>query len=365
MKRRVVIAGGGTGGHFYPALALSQALRAQGHEVLALVRREDPACRLLDRENIPYAEVDLMGLPRAVSPRLFPFGWKLAASLPALRHMLRDFAPDAVVAMGGYLGFPLVFAAALRGIPRYVHESNVLLGLANRASVALGATLLRGWPLPQIPGSELTGTPVRPALLTRKAAQECRRALALDPGKRTVLVFGGSQGARALNEAFPEALRSLSREEIESLQVIHLTGRGRSRALQALYDGIGIKASARDYLDDMELGYGAADLVVCRAGASTLNELLAQEKPAVLVPYPHAAADHQTANARFLEARGTVRMAAEGAGFAVRLSAAIKDLLLSNDGALLRDMQRHFEEGDLPSPALAASRMAAAVLRAP
>lgn len=364
MKRRVVIAGGGTGGHFYPALALSQALRARGHEVTALVRREDPACRLLDREGLPYVEIDLIGLPRALSPRLLTFAWKLAASLPALRHVLKDFAPDAVVAMGGYLGFPLVLAAALRGIPRYVHESNVLLGLANRASAALGATILLGWPLPEKPGSELTGTPVRPALLVRKAAEECRRALALDPDKRTLLVFGGSQGARAINEAVPEALRSLSREEVKSLQVLHLAGRGRSGALQAAYDQIGIRACARDYLDDMELGYGAADLVVCRAGASTLNELVAQEKPAVLVPYPHAAADHQMANARFLETRGAVRVAAEGPDFIVRLSAAIKDLLFSNSGALLHDMRRHFKEDDLPSPALAASRMAAAILRA-
>ncbi len=355
--------GGWRGGHFYPALALAKALNIEGHDVLALVRREDPACRLLSQEGLPYVEIDLVGLPRSLSPKLLLFVWKLATSLPALRHILKDFAPDAVVSMGGYLGFPLVLAAALRGIPRYVHESNVILGLANRASLGFGAKLLRGWPLPDQPGSELTGTPVRPVLLNRRGAAECRLALGLDPAKKTLLVFGGSQGARSINDALPEALRPLSRENLDSIQILHLAGRGRAEPLRASYDLLGVRAAARDYLDAMEFAYGAADLVVCRAGASTLNELLAQEKPAILIPYPFAAEGHQMANARFLEERGAVRVVEEGPGFHDRLSGAIKDLLVSNPGHLRHEMQRHYQQDDLPSPALAASRMAAAVTR--
>ncbi len=152
------------------------------------------------------------------------------------------------------------------------------------------------------------GTPVRPALWNRRDAAESRRALGLAIDRPTVLAFGGSQGAQGLNAALPRALKSLP-----GVQALHLAGKGKAEAAAAAYRAAGVEAKVLEYLEDMAAAYGAADLVVCRSGASTLAELAAQRAPAVLVPYPHATADHQDVNARVLERAGRGRRASRKA----------------------------------------------------
>lgn len=339
-----MIAAGGTGGHFYPGLVAAQALKKRGWEPLVVVRAGDPALATLESAGLPALPVDLRGLPRRLGPELLVFAWKLAGSLGLLQRALRSFKPDLALGMGGYLTFPLVWAARRRGVPRAVHESNAILGLANSASLRLGARLF--WGLPPIEaaaGGVLAGTPVRPALWTRGDAAASRRALGLDPGRTTLLVFGGSQGASGINAALPRALKGLP-----DVQVLHLAGKGKAEDASAAYREAGARAEVREYLEDMASAYGAADLVVCRSGASTLAELAAQRAPAVLVPYPHAAAGHQDANARVFELAGAaVRLPEDELGS--RLDATLAELLAA-DGAAGRRREMAAAYGRLGLP---------------
>lgn len=338
---RCLIAAGGTGGHFYPGLVLAKTLRARGWTPLIVVKKDDPGLRLLEEAGLPAAELDLSGLPRRPGLDLLRFGFKLGGSLRQAGRIVRDFRPSAVVGMGGYLTFPLAVAAAWRGLPRAVHESNAVLGLANRACVKMGAKLFSGLPGS---GGTLVGTPIRPALWTRGDPAAARRELGLEPGRPTVLVFGGSQGARFLNERAPAALKNV--------QALHLHG----KASPPVYDG---KSSVvLPFLDKMELAYAAADVVICRAGASTLSELAAQGKPAILVPFPHAADDHQTANARAVEARGAAVVVPERE-LDSRLAAVLGDLLSSESRR--RGMSEAWSLLGLPGPAQAAEKLADAV----
>ncbi len=355
--KRVVIAAGGTGGHFYPGLVAAQTLKARGWEPLMIVRVGDPALAALEAAGLPAVPVDLRGLPRRPSPELFTFAYKLAGSLGLLSRALRAFQPDLAVGMGGYLSFPLVYAAWRRGVPRAVHESNSILGLANLAATKLGAELYWGLPPARAcAGGALVGTPIRPALRERRGREESRRALGLDPAAPTLLVFGGSQGAQAINAAVPRALKTLP-----GVQVLHLAGKGKADAAAAGYRDAGVRADVREYLEDMTAAYGAADVVLCRAGASTLAELAAQRAPAVLVPYPHAAADHQDANARAFARAGAAARVPERE-LDARLGPLLIDLLKSPAAAQRRaEMARAFDAVGLPSPDRAAGVFADAL----
>jgi UDP-N-acetylglucosamine--N-acetylmuramyl-(pentapeptide) pyrophosphoryl-undecaprenol N-acetylglucosamine transferase len=361
--KRVLIAAGGTGGHFYPGLVLAQTLRDRGWETLMLVRAGDPALPRLEAEGIPAVPLDLTGLSRRPGPSWAAFAWKLAGGLRLAGRILRDFQPRVVVGMGGYLSFPAAFAAWRRGVPCAVHESNAVLGLANRASLALGAALLRG--LPPAPGEaagELTGTPVRPALWSPGDASAARRELGLEPSLPTVLVFGGSQGARGINQSAPAALAAAAAGLPKGLQVLHLTGVKEAGDVGSLYARTGFpaaRAKILPYLDAMEKGYAAADLAVCRAGASTLAELAGLRKPAVLIPYPHAAGRHQDANAALLARAGAARVVPEGE-LGARLAVAVREAL---EASALERMSRAYDDLGLPCGADAVGELADAVER--
>ncbi len=321
--RRALIAAGGTGGHFYPGLVTAQELKARGWQPLLIVKKDDPAKARIAAAGLACLEVNLSGLPRTVGPELLTFAAQLIASLRLLSRVARDFKPDLVVGMGGYLTFPAAYAAWRRGAPIALHESNALLGLANTASLQFGATLF--WGLPPANGNgDVVGTPIRPELFGRKDAAEARRALGLDPARKTLLVFGGSQGAQAINRSVPTSMKTAGVDA----QVLHLAGKGRSAETFAAYKTAGLTATVHEYLDDMASAYAAADVVVCRSGASTLAELTAQRKMAILVPYPHAAANHQDANARVFEKAGTAIRIAE-TDLAAKLGPALAHLLQS------------------------------------
>ncbi len=358
--KRVMIAAGGTGGHFYPGLVAAQTLKARGWQPLMVVRAGDPALPVLERAGLPALPVDLRGLPRRLGPELLVFAGKLAGSLGLLSRAVRSFQPDLALGMGGYLSFPLAFAAWRRHVPRAVHESNAVLGLANSACVKLGAKLF--WGLPPCDaqaGGTLIGTPIRPELRARRGREESRRALGLDAAAPTLLAFGGSQGAQGLNAALPAALKALP-----GVRVLHLAGRGKSETVAAAYREAGVRADVRDYLEDMAAAYGAADLVLCRSGASTLAELTAQRAPAVLVPYPHAAADHQEANARVFELAGACARLPESE-LSARLGSLLADLLQSpHAGARRAEMARAYDALGLPAADAAADAFADALERA-
>jgi len=325
--KRAIIAAGGTGGHFYPGLVAALELKARGWEPLLIVRKDDPARERLEAQGLACLEVDLVGMPRGLGLGLITFAAKLLKSLRLMSRVTRDFKPALVVGMGGYLTFPAAYGAWRRGVPVALHESNAIVGLANKAALWFGANIF--WGLPPAEGNgKVVGTPVRPALYGTMDAGEAKRGLGLDPARKTVLVFGGSQGAKALNEGVPKALKTSSIDA----QVLHLAGKGRSEETLLAYKSAGITAIILDYLEDMAAAYAAADVVVCRSGASTLAELAAQRKTAVLVPYPHAAADHQDANARVFERLGTARRIPE-TDLSDALGPALADMLKSATAA--------------------------------
>ncbi|MBI4424221.1 MAG: UDP-N-acetylglucosamine--N-acetylmuramyl-(pentapeptide) pyrophosphoryl-undecaprenol N-acetylglucosamine transferase [Elusimicrobia bacterium] len=327
----MLLAAGGTGGHFYPGFVLGQALRERGFEPLYLVRAGDPAAAVLDREGFPFVEVPMRGLPRRPSLELARFFWRLAQGLRLVRDVVADFQPDAVVGMGGYLTFPAAFAAGRRGIPVLLHEANAILGLANRASLPFASRLALGLPFPRPPGARyaLTGTPVRPSLWRLPEPQAARRALGLDPEAATLLVFGGSQGARALNQLMPQALARAAESGSGPFQVLHLPGAKEVEAVTKAYAEAPFKTAVLPYLHEMERGYAAADLVVSRAGASTLAELAATRRPALLIPFPHAAAGHQDVNADVAARAGAALSISERGLTAESLAAALRELLPS------------------------------------
>lgn len=335
--RRALVAAGGTGGHFYPGLVAAQELRARGWEVCFLVRRDDPARETLNAENMPFVEVDLRGLPRSLSLDLLKFPFRLLGAQRLLNRVVRSFKPDLAVGMGGYLTFPLVAAARFRGVPAAIHESNAVLGLANRASCWLGASVF--WGLPPrnaATSSVVVGTPVRPSLLKAPSRDEACKSFGFDPSKPVILVFGGSQGAAGLNVGVPLALRPFSVHP----QVLHIAGRGKADETRARY---GTRpAKVLEYTEDMAAAYAAADLVICRSGASTLAELAALKKPSVLVPYPHATDDHQTANAKVFDAVGVAELVRESE-LGARLGGAIREMLESKRAG-------QFAELGLPHP---------------
>jgi UDP-N-acetylglucosamine--N-acetylmuramyl-(pentapeptide) pyrophosphoryl-undecaprenol N-acetylglucosamine transferase len=348
LAKRVLIAAGGTGGHFYPGFVLAQALKERGWEPLFFLRSDDPAAPTLEKAGIACVEVRLRGMPRSPGLPLLLFFRDLARAVALSRRVVRDFRPDAVIGMGGYLTFPAVAAAALRGIPRALHESNAVPGLANAAAAKLGAAMY--WGLPPLSGEgEVVGTPIRQALWTRGDAAAARRELGLDPAATTILVFGGSQGAKGLNERAPGILKTRP-----GVQVLHLAGRSTTPEVEARYAGF--PAKVLPFLDRMELAYAAADLVVCRSGASTIAELAAQKKPAVLVPFPSAAGNHQELNARVVEKTGACRVVLEK-DLEARLAGAVDELLASPSAG-----EKYAALG-LPAPERCAAALAGAVER--
>lgn len=295
---RMIVAGGGTGGHLFPGLAVAERVAGSAPQsVLFIGSSSGIEARVIPRTAFAFRALSIRGLRGR--------GWRgaaqLVAQLPAaVAHAWRalgEFHPDVVLGVGGYASFPVVLAAWLRRVPTVLLEQNAHPGLANRALGRLASRVCTTFPEANayFPRRTvvLTGNPVR---LFATAPPAPRTGF-------TLLVFGGSQGAHRLNEAMREAAPAL-RAAIADLRIVHQTGAADRAALEARYAELGIEAEVREFIDDMGVAYQRADLVVCRAGATTVAELTALGKPAILVPYPFAADDHQRANASVVAARG-------------------------------------------------------------
>lgn len=344
---RALIASGGTGGHFYPGYALARELAARGHENLFLLRKGDPAGPRLDSFGLPWTELELSGLPRRPSTAWFTLPFKTSRALWRVRSIVRAWRPDVVVGMGGYLTLPAALAGFARGVPVVLHESNTVLGLANRLARPLSAAVALGLPSADGTGAVLTGTPLREELLERGDSAAARKALGLDAALPTVLVLGGSQGARALNRMVPAALAA-ARAATGPLQALHLAGKDGEAEARAAYAAAQVPAVVLSFLDRMERAYAAADLAVCRAGASTLAELAAQRLPAILVPYPHAAGNHQDTNARLFESSGAAERIPEATLTSALLGETAAAVLGSPEKR--RAMIEGYEKLGLPRP---------------
>ena len=352
---KAFIACGGTGGHFYPGYAAGLELKKRGWQVLFLVKENDPAIATLDAAGLPWTQTALTGMARSFNPVAhLALLTKLCKSVLMARHVIADWKPDIVIGTGGYISFPAVFAAKLAGVPSLIHESNAIFGLANglcaklSAQVALGLPLAKGSPANTV----LTGTPVRDYFSALPSRTQAITFFGLDAAKKTVLVFGGSQGALALNSAGLEAEKACLAKN-PAVQFIHITGKRAYPALAAQQLAPGIKLL--EYCDTMQNAFAAADIIVCRSGASTVAELIAAKKPSILIPLPTAAANHQEYNAKALVNAGCAMMIKEGPAFASRLADAMASLL--GDGEKTVGMSAAFSGAAFANPLAAAASM--------
>ena len=296
---RAILAGGGTGGHVIPALAIAQELQKQfSAEVLFIGTARGIENRLVPVAGFPLSLIEVGALNQvSLATRL-----KTALGLPKAvweaRRMLVEFAPDVVIGVGGYASGPAMLAAILRKIPTLAFEPNVVPGFANRmvARWVSGAAVHFEETARFFPRAEVTGVPVRQAFF--EIAEKT-----VPSAKPTLLVFGGSQGAHAINQAMIQCLPELLKQAPE-IHIIHQTGERDYNDAKAVYQRAGTSAEVSPFISDMPAIFARADLVLCRSGASTVAEIAAAGKPAIFVPFPRAADDHQRVNAQALERAG-------------------------------------------------------------
>lgn len=316
-SRFVLMVASGTGGHLYPGIATARALvkgrTSAGNpvwEVVFVVRRGDMGKDLLLREGFRVIEISGQGWPRHLSLKTVSFPFVLISGFMQAWSLLGRLKPDAVIGMGGYLSFPVLLAARLRRISTMIHEQNVYPGMSNRAlgrwvkSVAVSfEESKQAFPSQKV---WLSGLPVRPEIGQVHTA-EGRRRFKLAENKLTFLIFGGSQGAHRINEAVIGAWPMLS-DRSDAFQVLHVTGPRDYGALSERYRSLPVQSVVIPYCHDMAAAYAAADFVICRAGASTIVELIVARKPALLVPFPFASENHQFYNAEILVKRGVAEL---------------------------------------------------------
>ncbi len=305
-----MIAGGGTGGHLFPALAVAEAFRERDPEnqIVFVGSRRGLESNVLAREGYELKTID--------APALKGKSWSgkaaglmaVPGSLARSWKLLHSFGPQLVLGFGGYASGPVVLTAWATGYKTAIHEQNAFPGLSNRILGRFAGRVFisfessaRHFPLAK---TTLTGNPVRRRIRPEQAVRSGN-------GKFTLLVFGGSQGAHRLNLAMGESLARLG-DLKKRLRIIHQTGERDYEEVRQVYGREGVEAEVHRFIQDMDRVYRAADLVLCRAGATTIFDLMAMGKPAVLVPYPYAANDHQTLNARTLVDAGAALMLADG-----------------------------------------------------
>ena len=298
MNRTILIMAGGTGGHIYPGLAVADALRAQGWNIVWLGAPESMEAELVPKHGYTVAWVNFSGVRGKGVMRLLTLPFTLLRALGQSADAIFRHRPDVVLGMGGYITMPGGLMAAILRRPLVIHEQNSIAGMSNKVLAKLATRVLSGFP-DVLKSTQWCGNPVR-ADIAAVAKPQVR--FANRSGKLNVLVVGGSLGAQALNEALPKALALMS--EVERPKVLHQTGKKNFDNVQKLYDKAGVSADIRAFLDDMANQYAHADVVICRAGALTIAELAAAGVASVLVPFPYAVDDHQTYNARFLSEQG-------------------------------------------------------------
>jgi len=332
------MAGGGTGGHIFPAIAIANALKKADSSIDVLFVG---AKGKMEMEKVPQAGykiegLDIAGFNRSSLIKNIGLPFKLVKSFLQVRGIFKNFKPDTVIGVGGYSSFPVLRYAQAKGIPSFIHESNSFAGKSNMM-LGKGATkvfvasdgMQQFFPAEKI---VITGNPVRPDIVNVAAVakEEALRFFNLQPGKKTVLIVGGSLGARSINEAVEKGVDDLT---AAGLQLIWQTGKTEAARWKKAAEGkSGVWVS--DFITQMQNGYAAADIVISRAGAMAIAELCVVKKPVLFVPYPFAAEDHQTVNAQNLVQKAAALM--------VKDSEA-KEKVVSTILALAADEQKQSE----------------------
>jgi UDP-N-acetylglucosamine--N-acetylmuramyl-(pentapeptide) pyrophosphoryl-undecaprenol N-acetylglucosamine transferase len=331
LSKRVIIAGGGTGGHIFPAIAIANALKKIEPSIELLFVG---AIGKMEMEKVPQAGykiigIDIAGFNRSSLIKNIGLPFKLIKSFFQVRTIITGFSADAVIGVGGYSSFPVLRYAQAKGIPTFIHESNSFAGKSN---ILLGKKAKKIFVASEgmekfFPGEKLmiTGNPVRSSIVKNTVSKKEGLAFfQLEASKKTVLVTGGSLGARGINEAVAARIAEFEEQDV---QVIWQTGKPYSQLAREVASG---KKNiwTNDFITQMEFAYAAADVVISRAGAMAIAELSVLKKPVIFVPFPFAAEDHQTVNAKTLESRN--------AGLMIRDSEA-RDKLVASAIELAKD----------------------------
>ncbi len=310
---------------------MAEALRERGHEALLLISEKN-----VDREasakyrHLRFETVPAVAKPATLSPKMLPFLWRLWQATRRCKRLAREFRADAVLGMGGFTSLPPVYAGHKLGLKTFVHDSNARPGRANVMTSRFCTKVFLGLePAKTFFGGRetvVTGTPVRPEIRSLPPRAQAAAKFGLDPEKLTIVVTGGSQGARRLNELSAEAAAQLPPET----QVLHIAGAlDFERVKEIAKDRPGYKVLG--FCDDMPAAYAVADLIVARSGASSLTEIAIAGLPAILVPYPYAADDHQTRNAEVFSEAGAAKLVQERDLDSAKLAAMA--------GGILSDLQ--------------------------
>jgi UDP-N-acetylglucosamine--N-acetylmuramyl-(pentapeptide) pyrophosphoryl-undecaprenol N-acetylglucosamine transferase len=323
---KIILATGGSGGHIFPALKTAQRLKSLGHEVLivgALQFAEDR----LKSHGLPYLVLEVQGFKSTSVTAVLSFAYLMIKSMLRCCGLLSSFKPDVVVGFGSYSSFPVVLSASLKKIPVLVHEQNVIPGKANRLSFRFARKIAVTFEETKkyVNGRDIvwTGCPCN----DQRSTDDKNQLLAkfnLEPGRTTILVLGGSQGSRHLNEVVFESIPYLQAQQ--DVQIIHMTGRLDYSLYVEKYRSLNVPNYVGAFIENIQEAYSVADLVIARAGAGTVCELAAFGLPSILVPYPFAHA-HQTANAQQLEKAGAAVLIEQKALTRAKLVEAVEALL--------------------------------------
>lgn len=328
---RVLIAGGGTGGHVIPALAVARELKARyGAEVLFVGTARGMENRLVPQAGFPLELVKVGALKNVSLATRLRTLFDLPLAVLHARKIIRQFRPNVVIGVGGYASGPAMAAAILGRVPTLAFEPNLIPGFANRMvgrSVSAGAVHFEQT-RKYFRNARVVGVPVRPEFFNVAAQRK-------DDTPPTLLVFGGSQGAHAINQVVPSAISAMQ-SRLPGLRVIHQTGERDYNDVQTAYSRAGVSAEVSAFIDDMPRAFAQADLLICRSGASTVAEVTAAGKPAIFIPFPRAADDHQRRNAEAIAGAGAGVLIPESELSPEKLANSVAELL--SNPARLQEM---------------------------
>lgn len=351
-KYRIILSGGGTGGHIFPAVSIADRFRARHPDAEILFVGAEGR---MEMTRVPEAGYRIIGLPiagiqRSLSISNLAVPFKLAASLWRARKVVRDFRPDIAVGTGGYASGPVLFAASMAGVPTLIQEQNGFAGVTNKILAKRAAKICvayegleRVFPKDKI---VLTGNPVRASILDgKKSRQEALDEFSLSAGRKTFLVLGGSLGARAVNNAVFESIDTLASD---GSQLLWQCGKLYYNQYRRELDRLVAEHPEKDlenrvalvpFISDMNAAYSVADFIISRAGAGTISELCIVGKPSVLIPSPNVAEDHQRHNAQALSSKGAAVFIPESENLSADLSLAAARLL--SDASLCSELSRN------------------------
>lgn len=346
---RIVIAGGGTGGHLFPGIAVAQEWnkRHSGNRTLFIGTKKGIEYRMLGKLGYDLQTIDVEGLMGRGFPATMKGLYHIPKSMWQSRNILLSFAPDVVLGVGGYASGPAVLVAWMMGIPTAIAEQNALAGNTNlilgKFVKKIFLTYEQSRTLFPFAKTEVTGNPVRAAFVSSLEKSSLKKTK-----KRGILIFGGSQGATAINRTIVEMLPALAQRK-EEISIIHQTGENDLDMTRQAYARYGLDAEISPFIEDMASAYASSDLIICRAGATTLAEITTGGKAAILIPFPFAANDHQTKNAQAMAEADAAEMIPQNLLTAEKLFSLVENLL--ENETKLRNLAANAKKSGRPEAA--------------